>query len=184
MRTLVRLAKDDDVKAVVLRIDSPGGSALASDLLWHALMDIRVKKPLVVSVGGMAASGGYYLASTGAWVFADEASIVGSIGVVGGKIAVGHALEKIGVHAETIPAKAGDPRAAARAASESLLAPWDDATRARLLETMTSIYVLFLSRVGEGRKIPVEQVRASAEGRIFGGREEARRAASSTRSAA
>ena len=171
VRTLVRLAKDDDVKAVVLRIDSPGGSALASDLLWHALMEIRSKKPLVVSVGGMAASGGFYMASAGTSVFADESSIVGSIGVVGGKIAIDRALEKIGVHSETIPANTGDPHAAARAASDSLLMPWDDATRARLLETMTGIYQLFLARVAEGRKISPEQVAASAEGRIFGGRQ-------------
>jgi protease-4 len=171
MRTLVRLERDDDVKAVVLRIDSPGGSALASDLLWHELMRIRAKKPLVVSVGSMAASGGYYLASTGTTIFADDTSIVGSIGVVGGKIAADRALEKIGVHAETIAAKAGDPGATARAAYESLLTPWDDATRVRMLATMTGIYQLFLARVAEGRKIPVERVAASAEGRIFSGRE-------------
>jgi protease-4 len=171
VRTLGRLERDDDVKAVVLRIDSPGGSALASDLLWHELMRIRAKKPLVVSVGSMAASGGYYLASTGAVIFADDTSIVGSIGVVGGKIAADQALERIGVHAETIPAKVGDPRAAARAAYESLLVPWDDATRDRLLATMTGIYELFLARVAEGRNIPVERVAASAEGRIFSGRE-------------
>jgi protease-4 len=171
VKTLVRLEKDDDVKAVVLRIDSPGGSALASDLLWHALMRIRASKPLVVSVGGMAASGGMYLASAGQVVFADAASIVGSIGVVGGKIAADRALERIGVHAETIPARVGDPHAAARAGFESLLEPWDDATRARLLETMTGIYELFLARVAEGRNIPVERVAASAEGRIFSGGE-------------
>jgi protease-4 len=169
-RTLTRLEHDDDVKAVVLRIDSPGGSALASDLLWHELMKIRAQKPLVVSVGGMAASGGYYLASTGTVIFADAASIVGSIGVVGGKIGADRALEKIGVHAETFGSKPGDPQAAARAMYGSLLVPWDDATRARLLETMTSIYDLFLARVAEGRKIPREQVAASAEGRIFSGR--------------
>jgi protease-4 len=171
VRTLARLAKDDDVKAVVLRIDSPGGSALASDLLWHELMRIREQKPLVVSVGGMAASGGYYLASAGAVIFADETSIVGSIGVVGGKIAADHALERIGVHAETIPAKVGDPRAASRAAFESLLAPWDDATRDRMRKTMTDIYELFVARVAEGRKMDVAKVAASAEGRIFSGRE-------------
>jgi protease-4 len=170
-RTLTRLEKDEAVKAVVLRIDSPGGSALASDLLWHALMRIRAKKPLVVSVGGMAASGGYYLASTGAVVFADESSIVGSIGVVGGKVSADRALGKIGVHTETIPAKTGDRGAAARAAYESLLQPWDDATRARLLETMTGIYQLFLARVAEGRGMSVERVGESAEGRIFSGRE-------------
>jgi protease-4 len=171
VRTLSRLEKDDDVKAVVLRIDSPGGSALASDLLWHELMRIRAEKPLVVSIGGMAASGGYYLASTGAVVFADETSIVGSIGVVGGKVAADHALARIGVHAETIPAKVGDPHAASRAAFESLLLPWDDATRERMRAAMTDIYDLFLARVAEGRKMPVEKVAASAEGRIFGGRE-------------
>jgi protease-4 len=171
VRTLTRLEKDESVKAVVLRIDSPGGSALASDLLWHALMGIRSKKPLVVSVGGMAASGGYYLASTGAVLFADETSIVGSVGVVGGKIAAERALAKIGVHAETIPAKAGDPAAASRAAYESLLEPWDGPTRVRLLQTMTAIYDLFLARVAEGRHLPVDRVAESAEGRIFGGRD-------------
>jgi protease-4 len=169
VRTLTRLAKDDDVKAVVFRIDSPGGSALASDLLWHAMMSVRERKPLVVSVGGMAASGGMYLASAGTLVFADEVSILGSIGVVGGKIAANRALEKVGVHAETIPARAGDPHAAARAGAESLLEPWDEPTRARLLETMESVYRLFVSRVSEGRKIPEDKVVASAEGRLFGG---------------
>jgi protease IV len=171
IRTLLRLERDDDVKAVVLRIDSPGGSALASDLLWHELMAIRHKKTLVVSVGDMAASGGYYLASTGAVVFADATSIVGSIGVVGGKISGGRLLERLGVHPETFPAKTGDPLASARAASESVLSPWDDATRDRVFETMTGIYSLFLARVAEGRNIPVERVAASAEGRIFSGRD-------------
>ena len=171
VRTLRRLEHDEDVKVVVLRIDSPGGSALASDLLWHELMRIRARKPIVVSVGGMAASGGYYLASTGTTIFADEGSIVGSIGVVGGKLSADHALERIGVHAETVAAHVGDPGAAARAGYESLLMPWDDATRARVLGTMTSIYDLFLARVAEGRGIPLERVAASAEGRIFSGRE-------------
>jgi protease-4 len=168
-RVLSRLENDDEVKAVVLRIDSPGGSALASDLLWHQLMTLRARKPLVVSVGDMAASGGYYMASTGAAIFADETSIVGSIGVVGGKIAANRALEKIGIHAQTFPAKAGDARAEARAAYESLLLPWDDATRERVLATMQGVYQLFLARVAEGRGIPVERVAASAEGRIFSG---------------
>jgi protease-4 len=171
VRTLTHLEKDDSVKAVVVRIDSPGGSALASDLIWHAMMRLRAKKTLVVSVGGMAASGGYYLASAGEKIFADETSILGSIGVVGGKIAAERALEKIGVHAETIPAKTGDPRAGARAAYGSLLEPWDAPTRARLLQTMTAIYQLFLARVAQGRGVPVERVAESAEGRIFGGRD-------------
>jgi protease-4 len=97
-RAVRALTEDQSVKAVVLRIDSPGGSALASDLLWRALMQLRAKKTLVVSIGDMAASGGYYLASAAHRIVAEPTSIVGSIGVVGGKIAFGPALEGIGVH--------------------------------------------------------------------------------------
>jgi protease-4 len=174
-RTIRSLEKDDDVKAVVVRIDSPGGSALASDLMWHHLMKLRKKKPLVFSVGDMAASGGYYLASSGDYIFAEPMSIVGSIGVVGGKIGIGDALEKVGVHAETFPANLQSPGAAARASYESLFTKWDDPTRERVRASMTSIYDLFLSRVSEGRStrgrtISREKIAESAEGRIFSGR--------------
>jgi protease-4 len=137
-------------------------------------MRVRKKKPLVFSVGEMAASGGMYLASAGDYIFAEPMSIVGSIGVVGGKIGAGDALEKIGVHAETFPANTQKPGAAARAAYESPFMRWDDPTRARVLEGMTSVYELFLSRVSEGRStrgrtITREKVAESAEGRIFSG---------------
>jgi protease-4 len=167
-RILAHLTKDDDVRAVVLRIDSPGGSALASDLIWHRLMQLREKKPLVVSVGDMAASGGYFMACTGNVIFAEPGSIVGSIGVVGGKVAIGHALEQVGIHAQTFPAAKG-PTAAARATYPSLFDEWDDATKVRVLESMTGIYDLFLSRVAEGRKITVDKVAPFAEGRIWSG---------------
>ena len=170
-RQIKRVTEDEAVRAVVLRIDSPGGSALASDLLWHELMKLRAHKPLVVSVGDMAASGGYYLASTGAEIFAEPTSIVGSIGVVGGKIGVGDALEHVGVHVETFPAKTGDDAAKARVGYESLFVPWDDATRARVLASMKGVYDLFLTRVAEGRKSTVDQIAQSAEGRIFSGTE-------------
>src|SRR5262249_59095077 len=94
-RQLARLTTDESTKAVVLRIDSPGGSALASDLLWKRLMRLRAQKPLVVSVAGMAASGGYYLACTGTTILAEPTSIVGSIGVVGGKLGIGRSLAEI-----------------------------------------------------------------------------------------
>ena len=160
----------------MLRIDSPGGSALASDLLWHDLMRVRKKKPIVVSVGEMAASGGYYLASAGSVIFADAGSIVGSIGVVGGKLAIGPALERYGVHTETFSGKGRDPKAANRAAYLSALVPWDEPTRVRVKETMTGIYDLFLARIVEGRStegrtLTVQKVAESAEGRIFSGRE-------------
>ncbi|HEX4514287.1 MAG TPA: S49 family peptidase [Polyangiaceae bacterium] len=169
VKQIKRVTEDDAVKAVVLRIDSPGGSALASDLIWHALMKLREKKPIVVSVGDMAASGGYYLASTGNEIFAEPESIVGSIGVVGGKIGLGDALEHVGVHVETFPAKKGDESARARAAYESPFVAWDDATRVRVLASMKGIYDLFLTRVAEGRKTTVDKIAVSAEGRIFSG---------------
>jgi protease-4 len=121
-RIIRRLAKDDAVKAVVLRIDSPGGSALASDLIWHDLMELRKKKPIVASVGDMAASGGYYLACAANKIVAERTSIVGSIGVLGGKIVLDDALDEVGVHAETFSASA-DPAAGTRATYMSPLSP-------------------------------------------------------------
>ena len=167
-RTIRRIAAEDSVKAVVLRIDSPGGSALASDILWHELMELRKKKPLVASVGEMAASGGYYLACAANKVVAERTSIVGSIGVLGGKIVVHDALAMVGVHAETVPASSAEG-AAQRAAYLSPLEAWDDPTRERVRSEMEHVYDLFVSRVAEGRGLPAEAVRAVAEGRIWSG---------------
>jgi protease-4 len=166
-RTIRTLTEDNSVKAVVLRIDSPGGSALASDLLWRALMLLRAKKPLIVSIGDMAASGGYYLACTANRIFAEPTSIVGSIGVVGGKLAFGPALEQVGVHVEVVGAPGS--KAAQRASYESALVPWDAETRERVRAEMTAVYDLFLRRVAEGRGTTVDMVAGAAEGRIFAG---------------
>jgi protease IV len=122
----------------------------------------------VVSVGGMAASGGYYLACSGTKIIAEPTSIIGSIGVVTGKLAVGKALAEIGVTTETIAA-APDPRKAARATYMSMFTGWDDPTKEKVLTSMQSVYDLFLRRISEGRGMPVEKVAESAEGRIFGG---------------
>ncbi|MCL2823478.1 MAG: S49 family peptidase [Polyangiaceae bacterium] len=167
---LMRLGRDDSVRAVVLRIDSPGGSALASDLLWHQVMQLRRVKPVIVSIGGMAASGGYYIACAGTRVYAEPSSIVGSIGVFGGKFSVVRGLDHIGVTAETFAAS-DEPGAAARAAYLSPFASWDDATRARVSVLMDGVYDLFLERVSEGRSLDADRVSGFAEGRIFAGRE-------------
>lgn len=167
-KTLRRLAKDDSVKAVVLRIDSPGGSALASDLLWHELMQVREKKPLIASVGSMAASGGYYMACAANEIFAERTSIVGSIGVVGGKFTFNEALASQGINAVTIPASP-EPSAKARAAFMSPLEPWDDATRERMRQLMEGTYQLFLKRVADGRGLKVSDVEPNAQGRIWSG---------------
>lgn len=167
-RTIRHITNDDAVKAVVLRIDSPGGSALASDLLWHDLMELRKRKPLVASVGEMAASGGYYLACASNKIVAERTSIVGSIGVLGGKIVVDQALASLGVHAETVPASSAQG-AAQRAAYLSPLEAWDEPTRERVRVEMEHVYDLFVARVAEGRGLPEPAVRAVAEGRIWSG---------------
>lgn len=164
---LAKLERDDLVKAVVLRVDSPGGSALASDLIWHQIVALRKKKPVIVSVGDMAASGGYYMAVAGTKIVAEETSIVGSIGVVGGKVSLGPALAKQGVNVETVAAHGSDKRGGYLSA----LSPWDDATRARVQKTMEGVYDLFLARVAEGRGISKEVAATFAEGRVFSGRE-------------
>lgn len=167
-KTIMRLSQDDAARAVVLRIDSPGGSALASDLLWLRLRELGAKKPLIAAVGSMAASGGYYLASAAKTIVAERTSIVGSIGVLGGKIVFGAALDAHGVHTVTTPASI-EPGAAARAAYLSPFTPWDDATRVRLRSMMTQVYDLFVQRVAEGRQLTDSQVREIAEGRIWSG---------------
>lgn len=163
VRTIDRLIEDDEVRAVVLRIDSPGGSALASDLLWLRLRKLAASKPVVVSIGGMAASGGYYLACAADHVIAEQTSIIGSIGVVGGKIVIGPALENYGVHAVTLT-PSPEP---AKVVYASPFVAWDDATRARVFEQMRGVYDLFVDRVAEGRKLDRDRVLALAEGRIY-----------------
>ena len=167
-KTIARVSETPEVRAVVLRIDSPGGSALASDLLWSRLRELGSKKPLIASVGSMAASGGYYLACAAKTIVAERTSIVGSIGVLGGKIVFGTALESHGVHTVTTPASNAEG-AAARAAYLSPFITWDEPTRVRLRLVMSEVYDLFVERVAEGRHLTIEQVQAIAEGRIWSG---------------
>jgi protease IV len=165
--TLRKLRRDPAVRSVVLRMDSPGGSALASDLLWHAVRKLRKKKPVVVSVGGMAASGGYYIASAANHIVAHPLSIVGSIGVVAGKVSFRRSLARIGVNIETVTARPdGNPRAL----YTSPLAGWDDATRTRLRVGIQEAYRLFLERISKGRNTTPEALAPAAEGRIMAGK--------------
>ncbi len=165
-RTLRRLREDDSVRAVVMRMDSPGGSPLASDLIWREMMLTREKKPVIVSIGGMSASGGYYIASGATKIVASPSAIVGSIGVFGGKIVLGDALAKAGVTHFPIAASP-EEGAAARANINSFFSPWDDATKERVRASMQRIYDLFVERVAEGRDMPVDKVYATAQGEIY-----------------
>jgi len=154
-------AKDDKVAAIVLRIDSPGGSALASDLIWREAE--RTTKPVVASLSDIAASGGYYVAVAADKIVAAPGTLTGSIGVVGGKIAVGKALEKVGVHTDVV-AKGRN------AGWLSMQTPFTDNEREVFLATMKDVYRLFTSKVAAGRKLDMEKLATLAEGRVFTGR--------------
>jgi len=164
--TLRRLRKNPTTKAVVLRIDSPGGSALASDLLWREVKQLREAKPVVISVGGMAASGGYYIASAATKIVAAQTSIVGSIGVVAGKLSFARSLKQIGVNVETISAAQGDGN---RATYDSALSAWDEATRSKVNQAIKATYELFIQRIATGRGLSAKEIQPAAEGRIMGG---------------
>jgi len=163
VRAMRSFADDDDIKAVVLRIDSPGGSALASDRMWHAVRRVAKRKPVIVSVGDMAASGGYYIASAATEILAHDSSLVGSIGVVGGKVSVGDLADRLGVHVEVL-------QRGRNAAWLSPMRPFTDEERIVIGRMLRATYRRFVRRVAEGRDMPSERVGAAAEGRLWSGR--------------
>jgi len=154
-------AQDDKVAAIVLRIDSPGGSALASDLIWREAE--RTKKPVVASLSDTAASGGYYVAVAADKIVAAPGTLTGSIGVVGGKIAVGGALDRQGVHTDVVSK-------GRNAGWLSMQTPFTAAEREAFMATMKDVYRLFTTKVAAGRKLDVAKLDALAEGRVFTGR--------------
>ncbi len=156
------IANDDSVKAVVLRIDSGGGSAQASELIWATIEQLKAKKPVVVSMSDVAASGGYYIAAGANKIFAQENTLTGSIGVVGGHIAPAAALAKLGVN--TFPMGRGK-----HATMMASLKPWTADERALMQRHMEAVYKTFVSRVAAGRKKPVEQILPIAQGRVWTG---------------
>lgn len=156
--------KDDSVKAIVLRIDSPGGSALASEIMWHDLNELAFNKPVVVSMGNVAASGGYYIAAPGKLIMAEPTTITGSIGVISMIPNAKMFGEKYGVHFYSVTQS--DRKALLDLGSEST-----DEDR-RLLEGSTDeVYALFKQRVSTGRGLSIEAVEALAQGRVYTGEE-------------
>ena len=163
VRHMRAIAGDADVRAVVLRIDSPGGSALASDLMWHAVRRVARQKPVIVSLGDTAASGGYYIACAGTEIVAHPTTTLGSIGVVGGKVDASPLLGRIGVHVEEL-------RRGAHAGWTSPARGLSEGEREALQTSMRSTYDRFVRRVAEGRRLERAEVEALAEGRIWSGR--------------
>jgi protease-4 len=165
-RTLVAalhaLAVASDVKAVVLRIDSGGGSAQASELIWRAVAELKEKKPVVVSMSDVAASGGYYIASGATKIFAMPDTLTGSIGVVGGRIAPAGALAKVGV--TTYPMGRGK-----HATMMTSLQPWTPEERGLIEKTMRDVYETFKARVAAGRGKTPADIETIAQGHVWVG---------------
>jgi protease IV len=158
-----QLKKDPSVKGVVLRLDSPGGSALASDIMAEALDSLRLSgKPMVLSVGGMAASGGYYLATACDRIVAEPTSMVGSIGVVWGKVSAESLYTKLGINHETIKTA---PHADAMSSTRALNAE----ELAKIQNHLDAFYTTFTARVKKARLLDGARLDSVAEGRVFMG---------------
>ena len=156
-------ADDDSIKAIVLRVDSGGGSALASDLMWHTLEYAKTKKPVVTSMGDVAASGGYYIACNSNRIVADPATVTGSIGVILGRPVVKGFYDWVGISNEYIT----------RGKNAGLLRDtekWTDEQRAKVEESAKFVYWdNFVPKVARGRNKSVEQIHEIAQGRVWTG---------------
>ena len=148
------------VKAIVLRVNSPGGSALVSDLIWHAIEKAKEVKPVVVSMGDVAASGGYYIAAGAHKIFATPTTITGSIGVFGVLPNMAQLADEWGVHAQQINTHDNG-------ANYSIFSPMTDKFRAVTTEGIEDTYQTFLNRVSAGRGMTLEQADAVAQGRVW-----------------
>jgi protease-4 len=153
---------DPGIRAVVVRIDSPGGSAIASEVIWRELMLTRDVKPVVVSMGDVAASGGYYIAAPAQTIIAQPGTLTGSIGVVTGKFVVQGGLDKLGIASAAV-------NDGPSADIYSPFRPFSADERSRLSEQMRSTYELFVKRVADGRQQTPARIDAVAQGRVWTG---------------
>jgi len=164
VETLETLAKDDWIKAVVLRIESPGGSALTSELLWRAIENLKEKKPFIVSMGNVAASGGYYIAAGADQIFADPLTITGSIGVFATLPNANGLMKNLGINAQTVETHKN-------ALGYSPFQPLSKAFEKQTLLGIENIYTIFKKRVIDGRGLSPEAVENIAQGRVWSGKQ-------------
>ncbi|MBK6934940.1 MAG: signal peptide peptidase SppA [Bacteroidales bacterium] len=159
----IKIDKKDNVKAVVLRINSPGGDAVASDVIWHELMNIRSRKPLVISMGSYAASGGYYLSSAGNYIFAEPTTLTGSIGVFGLYPVLDNLLnKKLGISQDGVGTNANSDFVS------SLKRPNNYAIK-MLQKEISNFYNTFLNRINQGRGLSISYIDSIGMGRIWTG---------------
>ncbi len=163
VKQLQKLKKDSTVKAIVLRVNSPGGSAYGSDQICHAIMEAKKSKPIIASMGDYAASGGYYIASNASRIFSDKNTVTGSIGVIALLPNAQELSNKIGVHYETVKTNKNAD------VMENIFRPLTAAERAAMQRSVDDFYDTFLQRCAEGRGMEVEQVKKYAEGRVWSG---------------
>ena len=154
--------EDDDVAAVVLRINSPGGDGGASDAIWREVTLTRDEKPVVVSMADYAASGGYYVAAGAGWIVAEPTTLTGSIGVFGGKLNLSGLYGKLGFTTHSFAR-------GSQAALFSSVADFDDAGREKYRGFLESFYQTFLERAAQGRGLSTEEVHEVAQGRVWTG---------------
>ncbi|MCA9660346.1 MAG: signal peptide peptidase SppA [Myxococcales bacterium] len=157
-----RMADDDNVAAIVLRVNSGGGSAIASEQITQAILEAKKRKPVIATMGRVAASGGYYISSNATKIYALPDTLTGSIGVIGGKITVEKALGKLGIN--TYHYGRGE-----RSAMWSMTTPWTAGERESMRAWMTKAYDLFLERCAQGRGMTTEAVHEVAQGRVWTG---------------
>ena len=161
---LEAVAKDPSVASVILHVDSRGGSAVGSDLIWDAVRAVKAEKPVIAWMGEAAASGGYYAACAADHILAAPGTLTGSIGVIAGKVVFQGLLERIGVHRATF---AAGPRGGMFSPGR----PFDEAELGWLREELDAVYAQFVARVAEGRGMAVDAVDRYARGRVWTGRQ-------------
>ena len=164
VETLEELSKDDWIKAVVLRVDSPGGSALTSELIWRTIEKLKKSKPVIVSMGNVAASGGYYIAAGADHIFADPLSITGSIGVFATLPNVKGFLDDIGIQAQSVETH---PNALGYSPFQTLNKSYEQ----QMISGIENIYDIFKERVIQGRELSPEAVENLAQGRVWSGKQ-------------
>lgn len=165
---IAEVREDEDVKAVVLRVNSPGGSALASDVVWREMKLLQAEKPVVVSMGSYAASGGYYISCPADAIVADRLTLTGSIGVFGAFPVTGGMLEKkIGITFDGVKSNAAADFG--RGFLIGAIRPTTPLERNYLMKSVDRIYEGFTEKVAEGRNLPVEKVLDIAGGRVWSG---------------
>lgn len=164
-KDLEDLAKDDDVKAVVIRVNSGGGSAYASEQIWHQISELKKVKPVVVSMSGAAASGGYYLSSNANWIVADPTTITGSIGIFG------LFLDRSELYTKKLGINYAEVKTNRNSVFGASGHPFTPEQLSLLQNNVNRGYMLFKKRVAEGRKMTIEQVENIAQGRVWLGQD-------------